>query len=136
MGIALPVSRLLLAAALVVSTTSAAFAADRDETVRFSPRTSSARYLDSLKGYDVVNYYLDARAGQTMEVYFEKSKSTCYFNVLAPSGGKTVYDGTLGDDRYKGVLEESGKYRVVVYLMRVDARRGATCKYEIGFGID
>lgn len=107
----------------------------RDETVRFRPGATSERYSDAIDGYDAVNYYLDARAGQHMSVAFEKTASTCYFNILTPSGDETLYDGSAGSDVYSGMLQESGKYRVVVYLMRASARRGANCRFSIDFAI-
>jgi hypothetical protein len=129
--------RLAISLATLIAFTSVAGAqADsRDETVRFTPGATSERYRDTISGYDVVNYYLKARAGQSMSVAFSKSKSTCYFNILAPAKGETLYDGSAGPDVYSGTLQESGNYRVVVYLMRVSARRGASCTYSIDFAI-
>ena len=118
--------------ATVFATTAAA--ADRDVAVRFKPGTSSAAYKDTIKGYDSVNYYLEAAAGQRLKVDFGKDKNSCYFNILSPADGETLVNGSaIAPDGL--VLPESGKYRVVVYLMRATARRGAVCNYSIDFGI-
>lgn len=111
-----------------------AAAADRDVTVRFKPGASSAAYKDTIKGYDSVNYYLEAAAGQRLLVDFGKNKNSCYYNVISPDDTKALVNGSaLEPDGL--VLPESGKYRVVVYLMRATARRGAICDYSIEFSV-
>ena len=125
----------LLPFALVMAAfAAAAGAADRDVTVRFKPGASSAAYKDTIKGYDSVNYYLDAAAGQRLAVDFGKNKNSCYFNILSPADGETLVNGSAIEPDGL-VLPESGKYRVVVYLMRATARRGAVCDYSIDFRI-
>lgn len=126
---------ILLATLVALTPIASAQAGSRDETVRFRPGATSGSYRDTINGYDVINYYLDARAGQSMSVAFSKSRNTCYFNILTPSGGETLHDGSAGPDVYSGMLQEDGKYRVVVYLMRASARRGASCTYSIDFAI-
>jgi len=111
-----------------------AFAADRDVNVHFKPGASSAEYKDTIKGYDSVNYHLEAAAGQRLLVDFGKDRNSCYFNILSPADGETLVNGSVIEPDGL-VLPESGKYRVVVYLMRASARRGASCSYSIDFKI-
>ena len=125
---------LLPFALIVAASSTTADAAERDVAVRFKPGTSSAAYRDTIKGYDSVNYYLEAAAGQRLTVDFSKDKNSCYFNILSPADGETLVNGSIVEPDGL-VLPESGKYRVVVYLMRATARRGAVCNYSIGFGI-
>ena len=124
-----------LAISVALSPASGAVADTRDKTVKFEAGANAAHYRDTIHGYDAVNYYLDARAGQSMSIDFEKSRNSCYFNVLSPVEGETIHMGSAGEDAFDGILKESGKYRVVVYLMRASARRGASCKFSIGFEI-
>jgi len=127
--------KILLPFALVLATLSTmAAAADRDVPVRFKPGTSSAAYTDAIKGYDSVNYYLEAAAGQRLQVDFGPDKNSCYFNILSPGDGETLVNGS-GIEPGGLVLPESGKYRIVVYLMRATARRGAVCNFSIDFSI-
>lgn len=125
----------LLTMLVALTHVTGARAESREETVRFKPGATSEHYNDTIQGYDVVNYYLDARAGQYMSVAFGKSVKSCYFNILTPSGGETLHRSSAGPDVYTGVLHASGKYRVVVYLMRATARRGETCTFSIDFAI-
>ncbi len=112
-----------------------ACAADRDVKVKFKPGTTTATFASTIKGYDVVNYYLDAKAGQTVQVHFTKSRNTCYNNIIAPSGKELIpVDSTTSRD-YSASMTENGRYRAVVYMMRVSARRGLSCKYSITFEI-
>lgn len=127
--------QILLPFALLLATfATTAGASDRDVTVRFKPGTSSANYKATIKGYDSVNYYLEAAAGQRLTIDFGKNKNSCYFNILSPGDGETLVNGSAIEPDGL-VLPESGKYRVVVYLMRATARRGAVCDYSIDFGI-
>jgi hypothetical protein len=127
--------KILLPFALALATLSTmAIAADRDVAVRFKPGTSSAAYDDTIKGYDTVNYYLEAAAGQRLLVDFGPDETSCYFNILAPGDGETLVDGSAIEPDGL-VLPDSGKYRVVVYLMRATARRGTACTYAIDFRI-
>lgn len=107
-------------------------AADREIAVRFKPGTTSAAYRDTIKGYDAVSYYLEARAGQRLFVDFGKNENGCYFNILSPAEGRTLVNGSAIDPAGL-LLEETGEYRVVVYLMRATARRGARCTFSINF---
>lgn len=125
---------LLPFALLMAAFATTAGAADRDVAVRFKPGTSSAAYKDTIKGYDSVNYYLEAAAGQRLLVDFAKNKNSCYYNVISPNDAKTLVNGSAIEPDGL-VLPESGKYRVVVYLMRATARRGAICDYSIDFSI-
>jgi hypothetical protein len=121
-----------LVALIAAASVTGALAENRDHEVRFKPGKTSAHYSDRIEGYDHVNYYLDARAGQTLSIVFKKNKSTCYFNLLAPPQSETV---AMGLPIFNGVLPESGRYRAVVYLMRASARRGRACDFSINFEI-
>ncbi|CAN7456226.1 hypothetical protein [Rhizobium sp. LjRoot254] len=123
---------LLLAVLIAFGSAISTVAEARDHDVLFRPGKTSAHYSDRIEGYDHVNYYLDARAGQTLSITFKKNKSTCYFNLLAPTKGETV---SMGQPTFNGVLTESGRYRAVVYLMRASACRGRVCDFSINFEI-
>lgn len=119
----------------VLASVTSATAEPREQAVTFQPGTTSARYKDTIHGYDVINYRFDARAGQLLSIDLKKSKSTCYFLVHRPNAGGTIQDPQFRTNEFDARLEESGNYRVVVYLMRVSARRGRSCTFTIDFDL-
>ena len=110
-------------------------AADREVVVRFEAGTTSAAYKDSTRGYDMVSYILDARAGQTLTIDFAASLGSCEFAVQRPDGQGNISDSLANPSAFTAALEDTGRYRVNVFLMRATARRGLTCFYSIRFEI-
>lgn len=127
-------SAMLLASVLLFAAGEAAPAADRTETVRFKAGASAATRSASIKGHDGIVYRLDAGAGQVMQVLFDPSSRSCYFNVETPDGGGN-FNGSVSGNEYSAKLTSSGTYSVQVYLMRNAARRNETCKFSISFEI-
>jgi hypothetical protein len=120
---------------LLTAATTMVNAADQDVKVMFKPGTSAAHLENRVKGYDVVRYDLDARAGQTMTVDFYGTENTCDFVVHAPDG-TTIFDELHESRKFKHTLEETGTYRIIAGMMRVSARRGKTCAFSMDIGIE
>jgi hypothetical protein len=108
----------------------------RSERVQFAKGTSGAVIKGRLKGREVVDYKLGARAGQNMIVDFETSHTANYFNILAP--GETdvaFFIGSLDGGRFEGELPANGDYTIRVYLMRSAARRAESADYRLKVSI-
>jgi hypothetical protein len=76
------VTAALLAMALMGN---AATAQDvRVETVQFKPGETGATLNDSIRGDEIVDYVLNARAGQSIVVRMIPDNPSTYFNVLPP----------------------------------------------------
>ncbi|MGL4525986.1 MAG: SH3 domain-containing protein [Aestuariivirga sp.] len=103
--------------------------------VRFKPGAESARYTGSIQGYDDDTYIVDARRGQEMTVSLRTSNPQAYFNILPPGSDVAIYNGSIEGNRYTGVLPRSGKYRIVVYMMRAAARRDEVADYRLSVAI-
>ena len=103
--------------------------------VRFKPGAESARYNGSIQGYDDDTYIIDARRGQEMTVNLRTSNPQAYFNILPPGSDVAIYNGSIEGNRYTGVLPRSGKYRIVVYMMRAAARRDEVADYRLSVAI-
>ncbi|NRC56961.1 hypothetical protein [Neoaquamicrobium sediminum] len=72
---------LILVAAMLLSLP--AIAQDvREERVSFQPGRSGADIRGSIRGYEIVDYLIDARAGQTIEISLKTSNLSSYFNLL------------------------------------------------------
>lgn len=104
--------------------------------VQFDKGRSSASLNGSLKGEQVVDYLLHARAGQTMSVVFSPSNASAYFNVMPPgSQGEAIFIGSNDGNEWRGTLPSSGEYRIRTYLMRSAARRNESSSYTLTVAI-
>ena len=125
---------LFLASALVFLTASAALAGSdiRTERVQFKKGATSAIIEASIKGRETVDYVVGARKGQSMNVSMATNHTASYFNILAPGENEVaMFNGSLSQNRYEGVLPESGDYKIRVYMMRSAARRNEVANYRL-----
>jgi len=124
----------LAIAALIAASASHAFAADeiRSERVQFKPGTSSATVKGKIKGYEVVDYVLEAAKGQQMNVSLATDNTASYFNILAPgSTGAAMFIGSTKGNQFEGTLPAGGDYKIRVYMMRSAARRNEVANYRL-----
>jgi hypothetical protein len=122
---------------LMIFASANVFAQDdiRKKQVKFEKGAAGETIKDQLKGYQIVDYLLGAKAGQSMTVILETDNPSNYFNVTAPGADTSIFIGSTSGNRFKGKLPKSGDYTVRVYLMRNAARRGETANYTINFNI-
>lgn len=124
----------LIATALLAFGLSAAHAEDkiRTEQVHFEPGPSGATVKGKVKGYDSVDYVLEASKGQRMSVRMNTDNASSYFNILAPGeSDAAMFIGSTSGNEYKGALPTSGNYKIRVYLMRSAARRDEVANYTL-----
>jgi len=124
----------LAIAALIAASASPVFAADeiRSERVQFKPGASSATVKGKIKGYEVVDYVLEAAKGQQMNVSLATDNTASYFNILPPgSTGAAMFIGSTKGNQFEGTLPESGDYKIRVYMMRSAARRNEVANYRL-----
>jgi uncharacterized protein YraI len=103
--------------------------------VRFAAGTSGASYSDTIVGYNSIEYFLTANAGQRMRIDLSTSNLSNYFNVWPPGGDAAIFVGASSGDTFDGILPQSGEYRVQVFLMRNAARRNETANFTIDISI-
>jgi hypothetical protein len=104
----------------------------RTVKVRFQAGKNSTTVKARIKGYETIDYLLGARAGQTMNVSMSTDNGANYFNILAPGeSDAAMFNGSLADNQFEGVLPATGNYRIRVYLMRSAARRKETANYRL-----
>jgi membrane-bound inhibitor of C-type lysozyme len=104
----------------------------RTERVQFRPGTTSSTVQGSVTGYAGVDYVLNARAGQVMNVSMASDNSSNYFNILPPgSTDEAMFVGSSQGNQFEGELPASGDYKIRVYLMRSAARENQTGNYRL-----
>lgn len=108
-----------------------------DRRVSFASGANSATVEDSITGYETVDYLLNVREGQAMNVSMATQNTAAYFNVLEP--GETdvaTFVGSTSGNQFEGVAAKSGDYRIRVYMMRSAARRDETASYRLEMIVD
>ncbi len=107
----------------------------RKQPVHFAAGKSSATIQAQIRGYETVDYELDAKAGQTMTVNFKPSNASAYFNVLPPGSDEAIFIGSSAGNRFEGALPSDGTTTIRVYLMRNAARRNEVARYRLDVAI-
>ena len=107
----------------------------RRETVHFEKGKDSTVVKGRIKGYETIDYQLNARAGQTLEVTLKTSNRSNYFNVLQPGEESALFVGSTSGDHFSGVLPKNGDYSLRLYLMRNAARRNEVANYSLSVRI-
>jgi hypothetical protein len=109
--------------------------ANREQQVQFARGASSATVRGRIRGYELHDYLVNARAGQRMTVEFGARGRFTYFVVRAPGSEENLFNGPSEGGSAQLILPESGSYRIRVFQMRNAARRGATSDYSLAIGV-
>jgi hypothetical protein len=124
----------LIAVCALLAASSRVFAAAPIETrpIHFAKGASSATVQGTIKGDQIVDYKVRAKAGQTMSVKLVTRNGANYFNVLPPgSDDVAIFVGSTSGNEWSGALPSDGEYTVRVYLMRSAARRNESATYTL-----
>jgi hypothetical protein len=104
----------------------------RTERVQFKPGTTSAVIEGSINGYETVDYVLNAREGQYMNVSMATDNGANYFNILMPGENEeAMFNSSMGENQFEGILPKSGDYKLRVYMMRNAARENQVANYRL-----
>lgn len=129
-----PLPLIAIAIALAIVAPAGAHARNdiRIERIRFERGASSAVVEGSITGAETVDYVLGARKGQSANISMATDNGANYFNLLAPGETEVaMFNGSVGENQFEGVLPESGDYKIRVYLMRSAARRNEKASYRL-----
>ncbi len=104
--------------------------------VQFGKGKSSTVIRDRIIGRQYIDYQVRAGAGQRLTARLKGSNGANYFNLLPPdSVDLAMFNGSLGDNRFDGVLPDDGVYTLRVYLMRSAARRNEVSNFTLSVGV-
>lgn len=114
---------------------SSAVAADKVTTVpvKFAKGATGTTVSGTVRGYDTVEYTLDAKAGQAISLELSGTTNV-YFNLYAPGAQESLSLESDGQ-AFTGKLPVAGPYRVQVYQPRAQARRNRAEKYTLRIDI-
>ncbi|GAA4326456.1 hypothetical protein GCM10023115_38930 [Pontixanthobacter gangjinensis] len=101
-------------------------------TITFDKGESSAIIEANITGYEIIDYLLNVKKGQEMKVSLTTDNTANYFNIMEPEEEYVaIFNGSINENSFEGVLERSGDYRIRVYLMRSAARRNETANFRL-----
>jgi hypothetical protein len=111
----------------------------RKERVQFQPGKLSKTIQGTIKGDQIVDYLINAKAGQSMTVSLTTNNGGNSFNIFAPGkvpgNDAALFIGETNGNRYKGTLPASGDYLIRVALVRSAARRNEVANYKLQINI-
>jgi hypothetical protein len=84
----------------------------------------------SLKGDATIDYVLTAEGGGRYRIVLQAGGST-YFNILPPGSEEALFIGSTSGRTFEGGFKTAGQYRIRVYQMRNEARRGTVANYTL-----
>lgn len=89
-----------------------------------------------VRGYEVQEYRIQARAGQTLSVTLKKaSHPQLFLNLGLGTSEEAMFNGSLSGNRVVRRLPDDVDYWIRVYLMRAAARRGASGTYALDVAV-
>lgn len=105
----------------------------RTERVRFDPGAESATVEGRITGREVIDYVVNARAGQAANISLGARSSSTFFNLIPPGGAQweAVFVGARDGRQFEGVLGRGGDWRVRVYQMGNAADAGETHAFRL-----
>lgn len=106
------------------------------QRLSFDPGASSSRVSGSITGYETMNYLLNVRSGQSINVSMATANNATYFNIVPPGEDTASYNGSINGNMYEGVAKKSGDYRIEVYMMRSAARRDEKADFSLEVAVD
>ncbi|WP_424119422.1 hypothetical protein [Robiginitalea sp.] len=100
--------------------------------VKFEAGTSSKTVESSITGRETVDYLLNVKKGQPMNISMATQNTSAYFNIMEPGEqNEAIYNGSINGNQFEGTAAESGDYTIRVYMMRSAARRGEKADYRL-----
>jgi len=108
----------------------------RLERVSFADAARSKSVEGSIQGYQSVDYVINVKTGQAMNISMATPNTAAYFNLIEPGETEVaIFVGSTSGNMYEGIAQKLGDYRVRVYMMRSAARREEKANYRLEFNL-
>lgn len=106
----------------------------RSERVRLSEGPSgaeAAQVSGAINGYQTVEYLVEGKTGQSMQIRLASSNNHNRFRISAPAAPRAMFTSRPGGRGFSATLPRDGTYRVVVFLLRDAARDGESARFSL-----
>lgn len=105
------------------------------EKVALSKDRVSVALDGVIKGYQSIDYVVDAHAGQILTIAFQSNNLATYFNVIEPNADFASFNGAMLGNSYTNKLSVDGSYTIRVYMMRNAAARNENAVYTLNISL-
>jgi hypothetical protein len=103
----------------------------QEAPVEFAAGEIATTLQGAVSGTDVVRYRLHVFSGQYVSATLAASNPSTHFDIVAPNGGRVVFDGSAGGTHFSSLLGEGGDYTLRVYLAPAAARARENGVYSL-----
>lgn len=105
------------------------------EKVSLSKDRVSVALDGVIKGYQTIDYLVEAHAGQILTISFQSNNLATYFNVIEPNAAFASFNGAMLGNSYTNKLGVNGSYTIRVYMMRNAAARKESAVYTLNISL-
>ncbi|WP_270936437.1 hypothetical protein, partial [Falsiroseomonas oryzae] len=105
--------------------------APRPDRIAFADGADSAIVRGTLRGREVVDWFVAAAPGQRLQAELTASHPAAYLNVRAPGALETTHVGPVRGNVFDGAASTAGEYRLSIFLMGEAARRSEAADYVL-----
>ena len=96
-----------------------------------SSRSQTAHITARINGHQSIEYLIDARTGQSLELDIQSSNSQASYHVTAPAAPRALHKGRGHHSHFIATLPRDGTYRVLIYLMHSAAQDGESADFAL-----
>ena len=91
----------------------------------------SARITATINGHQTIEYLIDARTGQSLELDVHSSNTRAGYRITAPAAPRALHRGHGQHSRFSVTLPRDGTYRVLIYLLQGAANNGESADFAL-----
>lgn len=102
-----------------------------DDTLTSVPQTQTARVTATINGHQAIEYLIDAKTGQSLELDVHSSNTRAGYRITAPAAPRALHRGHGQHSRFSVTLPRDGTYKVLIYLMRSAAQNGESAEFAL-----
>ncbi|QKX18674.1 hypothetical protein [Microbulbifer sp. YPW1] len=96
-----------------------------------APQTQTARVTATINGHQAIEYLIDAKTGQSLELDVHSSNTRAGYRITAPAAPRALHRGHGQHSRFSVTLPRDGTYKVLIYLMRSAAQNGESAEFAL-----
>lgn len=120
----------------VVATLAAPRNEQRSERIHFSPDSpsgdgQSARVKAHIRGFQTIEYLIEARTGQSLTLNLRSDNTQSGFRITAPAAPKAMHSASGQQPFFDTTLPRDGTYRVVIFLQDNAAENGESAVFSL-----
>lgn len=101
------------------------------DTLTSVPQTQTARVTATINGHQAIEYLIDAKTGQSLELDVHSSNTRAGYRITAPAAPRALHRGHGQHSRFSVTLPRDGTYKVLIYLMRSAAQNGESAEFAL-----